>query len=55
MQFGTLEHAYQYVKTKRYGDDSCSENIVCCRTASDAKHIGSWLLYKTLNVKIGTV
>ena len=41
MQFGTLEHAYQYVKAKRYGDDSCSENILCCRTASDAKRIGS--------------
>ena len=41
MQFGTLEHAYQYVKAMRYGDDSCSENILCCRTASDAKRIGS--------------
>ena len=41
MQFGALEHAYQYVKAKRYGDDCCSENILCCRTAFDAKRIGS--------------
>ena len=46
--FDDVEHAYQYVKAMHFKYFDSSDNILCAKTQSMAKHIGS----KVKNFKI---
>ena len=39
--FDNVEHAYQYAKATHFKDSDSSEKILCAKTPSLAKHIGS--------------
>ena len=46
--FDDVEHAYQYAKAMHFKDIDSSDNILCAKTPSMAKHIGS----KVKNFKV---
>ena len=41
IEFNDLEHAYQYAKAIEFNDINSSEDILCAKTPSSAKLIGS--------------